>query len=152
MTLTGKRGALAKGDGARGFARFVSVGAVATIIYLLAYLALDMAFGIPAVTASAAAYLMGMAASWFGQSRFTFRDASRSNRDLLRFVLTSIYGSAVAIVAVQFAESGLGIPPFWGALFTCAFVPVASFLAMNFWVFHNPGATSKTSIRRGDIT
>lgn len=114
-------------------ARFSTVGLLATACYF-ALANLFMVVGILApAAASVTAYLLAMAVSFLGQSRYTF-GAEGNRGEFARFCLLSAVGLAISFGAVRIAEH-VGAPPFWGTLATAMLVPALSFAAMKLWVF-----------------
>ena len=116
--------------------RFGMVGLAATATYLVVANLLMMAGTIP-VYGSVAGYLAGMAVSFLGQSRFTFRIRKAQQHHLMRFCLLSAVGLFVSYAAVQGAGAA-GLAPVIGTIATAILIPLMSFAAMKLWVFRHP--------------
>lgn len=115
--------------------RFTVVGILATLTYFVVANALIFTTKTDAKIASLSAYVAGMAVSFFGQSRFTFRISSTRFGHIWRFVVLSVLGLLVSYFSVPFVERVLGMHASWATLLTMVLVPLLSFILMKFWVF-----------------
>ncbi|MFN7180346.1 GtrA family protein [Hyphomonas sp.] len=115
--------------------RFTVVGILATVTYFLVANALILLVQAEPRLASVSAYLAGMAVSFFGQSRFTFKIDSTRFGHVWRFVILSALGLSVSYFSVPLAQDVLGLHPSWATVITMVLVPLLSFILMKFWVF-----------------
>ena len=122
--------------------RFSIVGVLSTITYLVVANLLLLATQAPATLVSVFAYVAGMAVSFIGQSRFTFRVQKRSVGHLLRFLGLSAMGLGVSFVSVALATATLAIPAVYGTIATAIIIPAVNFLVMKVWVFQEDKETA----------
>lgn len=114
--------------------RFGLVGVTATLTYLGTSNALIYLVRVDPVLASIAGYVAGMAASFLGQSRYTFQVRRISKRHVSRFVALSIAGLLMSYYGIVWAEAW-ELAALWGTLGVAVLVPLVSFLTMKLWVF-----------------
>ena len=117
-----------------GLARFTIVGLLSTYLYLALVLILDVV-GITPRWGATIAIVMCWVFSYVMQATVTFRTPIAKRRFLMRFVVMSLIGLAVAQASTIVVHEFLGFS-LWVAAFTvCIVIPVINFLLMNFWVF-----------------
>jgi len=115
-------------------ARFAGVGALATGLYVaVAWVAVE-AFGLAPLPASLFGYVAAIGVSYLGQKRLTFRSAGAHRIELPRFLATSVLAFAGSVGSMA-AVTGAGWDYRFGLVAAALAVPLASFAAMNFWVF-----------------
>lgn len=117
------------------FLRFCGVGGLATVVHVLCAMAVSAALSASPQWANLAGFLAAVQVSYFGHARFTFGVALRSAAQMLRFVILSLLSLAVSSGTVWLvtARLGFGFPVAMAAV--ALIVPLASYLAMRFWVF-----------------
>jgi putative flippase GtrA len=115
--------------------RFGSVGVLSTLVYVLVANGLIWLTHMASALASVAGYLAGMAVSFLGQSRFTFKVQQAGMSHLTRFCIMSAIGLAISYWCVRLTTDVLGLASFWGTLGTAILVPLFSFVVMKLWVF-----------------
>ncbi|MEP9351300.1 GtrA family protein [Xanthobacter sp. KR7-225] len=133
-------------------ARFVLVGAAASLTYLIVAAVLHRAFGCEKFVASFLAYVVAIPVSFLGHKRVTFRDDGQWGGQVVRFALLQVVNVAVVLLAVYVTEP-LGDLGYWiGLLLGVVLMPVTSFLAMHFLIFisHRRGAPSNPPGQGGD--
>jgi putative flippase GtrA len=115
--------------------RFSLVGVAATVVYLVvSNLVISLDVVAPSV-GSVVGYVAGIAVSFLGQSRMTFRVERNTWGQAVRFIVLSAVGLLFSYLSVEFAQSYFKVHPFWGTVATCLFIPLFSFVVMKFWVF-----------------
>lgn len=117
--------------------RFSLVGIVATLSYFIVANLLMLTDRIRPEFASVLAYLCGMAVSFAGQSRLTFRVKDPSWGHLARFSAMSVSGLLISWLSVVAAEAS-GYPAFWATVFNSVAIPLLSFVVIRLWVFASP--------------
>ena len=115
--------------------RFSIVGVLATLTYFIAANIFTLLGLFTPKTASVFAYIIGMAVSFTGQSRFSFKVKNVKFIHLARYIILSILGLLVSYFSIELCETYFNIPVFWGTVFTSVSIPLLSFIMMKFWVF-----------------
>lgn len=115
--------------------RFGVSGAISTLAYFLLANLLMLATGMADTICSFVAYLLSLILSYGLQSRFTFRVATGSRGQIMRFVFTAATGVVIATGLVQVCNELLGWPSVIATALVCILIPVANFIAFRWWVF-----------------
>lgn len=116
-------------------ARFVLVGAAASLTYVVVAALLHRGLGCGKFQASAIAYLVAIPVSFVGHKRLTFRDDGRWAGQAVRFALLQAVNLTVVLLAVYVTEP-LGDIGYWiGLLLGVVLMPATSYLAMRFLIF-----------------
>jgi putative flippase GtrA len=107
--------------------KFLSVGALNTLIGLLAIYAAKWFFGIGDIAANAVGYSIGLLISFTLNSRWTFAYQGARLAALLKFLLVTLFAYSMNLVVVLIAirhldlnayvAQALGIPPYTLTLF-----------------------------------
>lgn len=116
--------------------RFSLVGVLATLTYFVLANGFIWLNVMPPAVASVVAYLMAIPVSFFGQSRFTFRVASNTYGQFIRFCALNGCGLLISFGSVQITIDVFGAEPFWGTVVASVAVPLLSYFVMKFWVFN----------------
>ncbi|QIB32703.1 GtrA family protein [Ancylobacter pratisalsi] len=120
-------------------ARFVLVGAAASLTYIVVSALLHRAGGVDKFTASALGYVVAIPVSFVGHKRVTFRDTGRWRVQAGRFGFLQGVNIAVVLLAVYVTQP-LGEAGYWiGLLLGVVLMPLTSFLAMHFFIFMSDG-------------
>lgn len=115
--------------------RFAGVGAIATLVHVCVALLANMVLGIEDMLANFAGFGAAVTLSYFGHALFSFQTQPDHVQHLPRFLFVSLIGlfssSSLVWLISQRLGQGFGLAM---ALVAVA-VPLATFLAMKFWVF-----------------
>jgi putative flippase GtrA len=126
-------------------ARFLTVGAISTIIEIVSFNAL-LAFGVEPVTAKIVASLIALVNAYFGNRHWAFRSRARRSRraEIALFLVTNavctalgaviVWGGDLAVEAVFGREAGV-LALNAVNLFSIAVVVVVRFALYHFIVF-----------------
>lgn len=120
--------------GLRQAAAFIAVGAAATAVYLGAGSGF-VALGLPAASASLAAFGLATCVSYVGHRRFTFRIRTDHRQSVPRFLATHGLGAGLAWAVPWVLAHVLGLPPFIAFVVTGAAIAFLSFFALKLLVF-----------------
>lgn len=116
-------------------ARFGVVGIAATVVHLLAALALREAAGWAPLVANLGGFLCANLVSYLGHSRLTFGQALWQGDQLMRFAVAGLSALLVSTVLVWLV-TGLGQGSFGLAMILVGLaVPAVNFVVLKFWVF-----------------
>ncbi|MBB6309038.1 GtrA family protein [Xanthobacter tagetidis] len=116
-------------------ARFLLVGAAASLTYLIVAATLHRLLGLDKFVASLLAYGIAIPVSFIGHKKVTFRDGGDWAGQMVRFALLQAVNIAAVLLAVYVTEP-LGEIGYWiGLLLGVALMPLTSFLAMHFLIF-----------------
>ena len=119
-------------------ARFGGVGVLATVVHILVALAARNVFGVAPLLSNLAGFGVAVLVSYIGHARFTFGTTSSPLPQFLRFVFVAVFGLAVSTSTVWLIDIRLGLS-FTIAMISVGFlVPVATYVALRFWVFDTP--------------
>jgi len=122
-------------------ASFCAIGAIAAGAHFLgALLCVERLHMVPLV-GNAGGYFLGLATSYAGQSRLTFRHSRDRREPWVRFVLTSLSGFALntALYAALLHFTTLDYRIALGLVLVL--VAVITFFVMRHWVFAGKGST-----------
>jgi putative flippase GtrA len=118
----------------RRLGTFASIGAAATIGYIL--IAESLAFlGLKPALASLIAYGLCGVWSYLGHKRFTFVSSTPHSIAAPRFVVVAVVGLLIAAGAPLLYARLFGPSPYFAVLATCVVAPIVSFLASQNFVF-----------------
>lgn len=114
-------------------ARFGVVGLLTTVVHVTVGLALHHGIGMAPFWANLVAFACAITASFVGQSRLTFPDATADGGAFLRFTVVALTGLALNQAIVWVVVSAFG-GPYWLALaIIVGTVPWISFALLRFW-------------------
>jgi len=116
-------------------ARFGVVGVGCSVLYAVLAWSLTTWAGLPATTASVAAYALAGVPSYLGQKLFTFRSKARHTDAAPRFLALFAVGAAIAAAAPLLLTQRLGLPPLVAIVFTCIAVPLINYVLLGRLVF-----------------
>jgi putative flippase GtrA len=108
------------------------VGAIATLVHVLLYVAAVAALGWSPLTANAVGFAVGVQVSFFGHGRWTFRDAAGSP---LRFWVVAGLGFVINSLFVQLVTVELGLGYGWAIPLIAGVTPVLTFVLSKLWAF-----------------
>ena len=117
--------------------RFGAVGGVATLSHVLIAIFAELALQLDPQMANFVGFLTAVLVSYFGHAGYTFQSGPGSSKQFLRFALVAAAGYAASSLTVALVTQYLGLPFALAMALVVAVVPVASFLAMRFWVFQS---------------
>jgi putative flippase GtrA len=119
---------------------FCAIGAIAAAAHFLGTLLCVERLHLVPLVGNAGGYLFGLATSYAGQSRLTFRDSRGPREPWLKFFLTSLSGFALntCLYAILLHFTSLD----YRVALAMVLVAVAAFtfLVMDRWVFAKSGA------------
>lgn len=119
-------------------ARFGGVGVLATVVHIAVGLAARNFFGFAPLLSNLAGFGVAVLVSYVGHARFTFGTTNSPFPQFLRFVFVAVFGLAVSTSTVWLLDIRLGLS-FTVAMISVGFlVPVATYVALRFWVFETP--------------
>jgi len=128
-------GWLVRGDGIGARAlRFAGVGGLSSLAYVVLAGGLSTT-ALPAVTAAALAYLVLLPVNFVAHRHATFRSTRPPQKQIGRFAVLHLASFGAATGGMAAAVTGFGLSPWIGAASALVLVPLASFLAMQLWVF-----------------
>ncbi|MGE3294379.1 MAG: GtrA family protein [Geminicoccaceae bacterium] len=116
------------------YGRFLIVGAIATLVHVLLYVAAVAELGWSPLAANALGFAVGVQVSFFGHGRWTFRGATGSPS---RFLVVAALGFAINSLCVQLVTTGLGLSYGWAIPFIAGVTPVLSFSLNKLWAFRS---------------
>ena len=119
-------------------ARFATVGALATVTYLIVANMLLKFSSIQPEWASVIAYLVGMVVSYLGQSKVTFETKAARSRQMIKFAILSLMGLAMSYLVVRYFSGAYPEYSSVATVLVAIAVPFLSFFVMTFWVFIEP--------------
>ena len=114
------------------YGRFLVVGAVATLVHILLYVAAVAMLDWSPLAANALGFAVGVQVSYFGHGRWTFRDSTGSP---LRFWAVAMLGFLINSLFVELITVGLGLAYGWAIPFIAGVTPVLTFALSKFWAF-----------------
>ena len=115
----------------RQYGRFLVVGAIATLVHVLIYVAAVAVLGWSPLAANALGFAAGVQVSYFGHGRWTFRDSVGSP---LRFWAVAGLGFVINSLFVQLVTAGLGLAYGWAIPLIAGVTPLVTF-ALKLWAF-----------------
>lgn len=119
--------------------RFAGVGALSSLVYVLAVALYVELLGIEPGWASALAYVTAIPVSFFGHRKVTFRSDASLLPELLRFLLIHATNIAISVGGMAWAVNWLGASYWVGSLIAVVLVPLSTFIIMDLWVFSRRG-------------
>lgn len=126
------------------FTKFATVGAFATLTYLILANAMMKFTDLADEWASVIAYLGGMIVSYFGQSKLTFGVRSAQLAQIGKFIVMSVIGLSISFGVVQFASQAHPGSSHYATLAVAIAVPAMSFIVMKIWVFAQTSPKSRS--------
>ena len=118
-------------------ARFGGVGVLSSAVYALVTSLLVVRLHVQPVPAAIAGYCLSVPVSFLGHRGVSFRSSGDWTREALRFAFTQAINIAVTAAAMDGAVRWLHVSWAWGMVGAVVLVPLANFVAMNFWVFRS---------------
>lgn len=112
-------------------ARFGAAGILSTLVHLIVVWAASRGLHWPLDAANALAYAVANVASWFMQSRWTFRDQPRSGK---RWILASVGLLVVSWLGGHVVDAVLPGASYGWLLAVTPIIGLSLFI-MRFWVF-----------------
>jgi len=114
--------------------RFGAVGALSTVLYLIATSFTIGWLSWPPLRASTAGYLIAMCGSYFGHKILTFRSDAPHQRAIPRFLIQAAIGYAIT-QGIIYGSGKLGLTQTVGVGVASVALPILNFLVLQFWVF-----------------
>ncbi len=115
--------------------RFAGVGGLATLVHVCVALIANAFLGFDGMAANFAGFTAAVLLSYFGHARITFQTRPDHAQHMPRFLFVSLVGlltsSSVVWLITERMGQGFGL----SMVLVAIAVPLASFLAMKFWVF-----------------
>jgi putative flippase GtrA len=115
-------------------AKYVGVGAVATIVDYVSYILLTRLFGIPVLAANPLSYLLGNGVSFTGHHFITFRSREKPLPEYIRFAVVSAAGLGVSQLVIMSAL-WLGFPDLISKAASVLISGLFNYLSNRFWTF-----------------
>ncbi|MGH6899039.1 MAG: GtrA family protein [Geminicoccaceae bacterium] len=122
-------------DVALQYGRFASVGAAATAVHVILFVALIELLQSSAVMANLAAFGAALLLSFVGHCRWTFRLRSRRRSALGRFTVVAGFGLGLNSMIAYGIADRLGWPYACAIVLMVTVTPVVLFLISRFWAF-----------------
>ena len=122
--------------------RFGLVGAAATILHILAVVAVIGLWGISALQANVAAFSLAVLVSFLGNYYWTFGEPGRPMVALSRFIFIALVGFLVNNAALAVVLDRAWFSPVLASVCCAAIVPVVSFAGSRLWGFR-PGSPDR---------
>ena len=133
------------------YLRFGSVGLVATVVHVLAFVTLIELAATSPLLANLLAFALAVLVSFGGHRRWTFRPEAAGPRHpkaaLLKFILVALLGLTLNSLAVYLITELLDLSYRYALLVMIGIVPLIVFLLSKHWVF----AGSAAGRRRCDL-
>ena len=115
--------------------RFAGVGGLATLVHVCVALFANSVFGLEGLAANFAGFIAAVLLSYFGHAKITFQAQADHTQHMPRFLFVSLVGlmtsSSVVWLITERMGQGFGL----SMVLVAIAVPMASFVAMKFWVF-----------------
>lgn len=115
--------------------RFAGVGGLATLVHVCVALIANSVFGLEGLAANFAGFTAAVLLSYFGHARITFQTRPDHAQHMPRFLFVSLVGLLTSSSVVWLITERLGHGFGLSMVLVAIAVPLASFLAMKFWVF-----------------
>jgi len=124
------------------FIRFGSVGGLATLIHVAAYVGFVESFGITPIAANVSAFAIAVIMSFVGHASWTFRQEYRQSGRathvlFARFVISAVLGLLLNTLFVFVVVTWLGLAYGWAIPCFIFVTPVVLFALNKLWVFQN---------------
>jgi putative flippase GtrA len=125
--------------GLRRFARFATVGALASAVHTAVFaLAIELGH-VEAVLANAIAFSVAVLVGYALNRRWTFAAHGAAHARLWRYVIAQLIGLAWNSVIMFAAVHGAKWSPYLGLLLSLLLVPPLTFALNQLWVFRRRG-------------
>jgi len=121
-------------------ASFCAIGAAAAAAHFLGTLLCVERLHLAPLLANAGGYLLGLATSYAGQSRLTFRHARGGREPYAKFFITSLSGFALNTASFWLLLRFTGLDYRAALALVLIFVALFTFFVMDRWVFAKPRA------------
>ncbi len=115
--------------------RFVGVGALSSLVYVLSVMLYVDFLSIGAVWSSALAYATATPLSFVGHRRVTFRSKGNLKIELGRFIVLHVTNIIISVGGMVWAVSWAGYSYWLGSFLAVILVPLSTFVIMKSWVF-----------------
>lgn len=122
-------------DLALQYVRFASVGAAATAVHVVLFVALIELLESSAVTANLTAFGAALLLSFIGHCRWTFRQRGQRRVALGRFTVVAVFGLGLNSMIAYGIADRLGWPYACAIALMVTVTPVVLFLISRFWTF-----------------
>ena len=119
--------------------RFIGVGGVATITHVFVATTAHRLFSAPELWANFSGFCVSVVISYLGHSSFTFVAAPDHKQHLPKFVFVSLTGLATSSFIVWLIATFTTGSFYLAMMLVAVIVPLATFLALRFWVFSHRG-------------
>jgi len=118
--------------------RFLVIGGLSTLAYIVGVRILVDGLSLSAALAGAITYLALLPANFIAHRDVTFRSGKGWRGPLPRFLIMHALAALGAAGVLHVMVAIIGIEVSVGAFVVAMLVPIASFIAMRFWVFAKP--------------
>lgn len=117
--------------------KFLSVGALATIVHVFFYILSLEILNVSAQYANAIGFGVSFLVSYLGQRWWTFKDSIITNEAVakFKFILSSLISFCLNALWVFITERVLKIEPTFSVIGIIAITPLVTFLILQLWVF-----------------
>lgn len=134
--------------GFKQYVRFLMIGAIATLVHLIGFVALIELYSLSALTSNILAFTLAVLVSFVGHFIWTFRDQTqhiklhRAQRQLTRFIFAALVGAMMNSTIAWFMVDFHGINYLYALLPIALVVPIITFIINSRWVFTDPNPPS----------
>jgi putative flippase GtrA len=118
--------------------RFSAVGALATIVYVVAAMVAVAIGGVAPVVGAVIGFCASFLVSYVGHLRFTFAMPGRYRDYVVKFAVSSLASFLISTITMWIATEVLRIDYKVALVMVAVLIPVCSYLINRFWVFLNP--------------
>lgn len=120
----------------KDFLKFGVVGVLATATHFAALSVFVEGFGIREALANGLAFLVAVSVTYFGQSKWVFREQSQTSlRELVRFTVSVLFGFFANIAIMYVAVQAFQLRYQVGFVLAVLLVPMMTFVINKTWVF-----------------
>lgn len=126
------------------FIRFGGVGGVATLVHVIVAMLMRGSLGLSPLQANFAGFSSALLLSYVGHAQCTFGIGLSRGSQFLRFLFVALVGLVISSGTVWILDTELGLDFGISMLTVAVLVPVATYLALRFWVFETTSESPKT--------
>lgn len=118
--------------------RFGAAGVATTLFYFIVVNFFLLLTNVVPTLASTLAYILSLGMSYFLQSRFTFGVWIDTRWQVLKFLLTALFGLSVSYISMLVVTKLLHWPPYVGSAIICVLIPAVNYFVFRSWIFVQP--------------
>lgn len=117
------------------FIRFVIVGGLSSLLYVLIVIFMVEVAALSDSVAVVVAYLCATPLNYVLHRKVTFRSQGQVRKEIPRFLFIHGCNILLSLGGMEAATAYLGFPYWVGALSAAVIIPISSFILMQIWVF-----------------